>query len=406
MHRWTPAHRDTNLRRVERLTATTAVAGVVGAVVMGGFMAQAQATASAAKAAAKTAAPAPAATTDATATLVAPSTAPERHPHAPGHHRRRRRPTTSSSGSSGSGASSSGSSARPARRVRRLGVQRRLVMTTVTTDRPLSPARADFDLWGGRGTVLVTDARALDAVLDVVHRTLAEVDRAASAYRADSDLSRLNAADGRPVVVSRVLREAIDVALHAAAATDGLVDPTVGAATLARSGAIAYGQGRIERHGWRQVRIDHRLGTVQLPPHLQLDLGATTKAWAADRCVARAAVVAAEHDAGVLVSLAGDLAVAGNVPPEGSSVRVTDDHRTAPDDLTVAGTTVAIHSGGLATSSLTVRRTTGHRRRHRLAPDRPHDRRTRRGLLAHRIGVRRHVRGRQRREHRRAHPRS
>src|SRR5665811_2050370 len=55
---------------------------------------------------------------------------------------------------------------------------------------------------------------------------------------------------------------------------------------------------------------------------------------------------------GVLVALCGDVAVAGDPPPDGWHIRVTDDHRH--DDR--PGQTVTIIDGGLATSSVTVRR--------------------------------------------------
>jgi len=77
------------------------------------------------------------------------------------------------------------------------------------------------------------------------------------------------------------------------------------------------------------------------------------KAWAADEAC-RAAVAATGR--GVLVSLGGDLAVGGAAPAGGWLVRVTDDHRSDPADLGVPGQTIAISSGALATSSITVRR--------------------------------------------------
>jgi thiamine biosynthesis lipoprotein len=54
----------------------------------------------------------------------------------------------------------------------------------------------------------------------------------------------------------------------------------------------------------------------------------------------------------VLVGLCGDIAVAGAAPPGGWGIRVTDDHRRGGDP----GQTVAIETGGLATSSVAVRR--------------------------------------------------
>jgi thiamine biosynthesis lipoprotein len=119
------------------------------------------------------------------------------------------------------------------------------------------------------------------------------------------------------------------------------------------------------RSGWRAVMLDSDMRTVKVPAGIKLDLGATAKAWAADR----AARVAAEAvGVGALVSLGGDIATAGMAPAEGWRVRVTDDHRSAPD---APGQTVRIHGGGLATSSTAVRRwitADGARMHHILDP--------------------------------------
>ena len=50
----------------------------------------------------------------------------------------------------------------------------------------------------------------------VVERVVAEFDRACSRFRADSELSAVNAAAGAPVQVGPVLLEAVGVALRAA----------------------------------------------------------------------------------------------------------------------------------------------------------------------------------------------
>ncbi len=55
----------------------------------------------------------------------------------------------------------------------------------------------------------------------------------------------------------------------------------------------------------------------------------------------------------MLVSLGGDVAVAGDAPADGWTIGIADDHRRRPDACEEA---VTIHSGGLATSSLLVRR--------------------------------------------------
>jgi thiamine biosynthesis lipoprotein len=90
-----------------------------------------------------------------------------------------------------------------------------------------------------------------------------------------------------------------------------------------------------------------------MPEGVQLDLGATAKAWAADRSAAR---IAAQAGCGVLVSLGGDIAVAGPAPDGGWRIRVQDvtgDPGERPDGPYAL---VAIRDGGLATSSTAARR--------------------------------------------------
>jgi thiamine biosynthesis lipoprotein len=103
--------------------------------------------------------------------------------------------------------------------------------------------------------------------------------------------------------------------------------------------------------GCREVRLDGR--SLTLPAEVQLDLGATAKAWAADRSAAR---IADRTNSGVLVSLGGDIAVAGPPPAEGWRIRVQD--VTGPPGETPEGpyALIAIRDGGLATSSTTARR--------------------------------------------------
>jgi thiamine biosynthesis lipoprotein len=222
--------------------------------------------------------------------------------------------------------------------------------------------RADWRALGTTATVIVDEPAALAGARRAVADELAAIDVACSRFRDDSELSRVNAARGRPTAVGPLLLEALAVALRAAALTDGLVDPTVGLALL-RAGYdrdfAAIGSGprpdrppvRVVRATWRDVAVDAQRGRVTLPPGVHLDLGATAKALAADRAAAAAA--ATGHGAGVLVSLGGDMAVAGPAPRDGWLVRVAEDHRAAPG---APGQTITIRAGGLATSSVTVRR--------------------------------------------------
>ncbi len=223
------------------------------------------------------------------------------------------------------------------------------------------PASASLPGLGTTAVVVTSNAEALSEAALELRRELARIDAACSRFRSDSELSRLNRAAGIETPVSPLLAEAVGVALWAAATTDGLVDPTVGASlgllgydrtftiVRARDGATMRAR-YAPAAGWQLVELDRENQTVRLPAGAELDLGATAKALAADRA-ARAA--AARTGSGVLVSLGGDIAVAGPVPDGGWPVLIADDHEAR---LEGPGPVVAIASGGLATSSTRVRR--------------------------------------------------
>jgi thiamine biosynthesis lipoprotein len=216
-----------------------------------------------------------------------------------------------------------------------------------------------FRALGTTAVVAVVDRDARDDVVSLVAAELAAVDRACSRFREDSELMRVVRARGRAVAVSPLLVAAVEAALTAARTTGGLVDPTVGR-TLRLAGydatfhvvAARDGDGFAARFapvpGWRVVEVDPGASTVRVPDGVELDLGATAKAFAADRCAGLGAQLAG---CGVLVSLGGDVAVAGKPPDGGWAVGIADDHAA-----TRAETVVAIRDGGLATSSTSVRR--------------------------------------------------
>jgi thiamine biosynthesis lipoprotein len=211
---------------------------------------------------------------------------------------------------------------------------------------------------GTKAEILVTDVGVLVAAARILNKELERIDQIASRFRADSEISRLRLARGLPVRVSPDLFEAIGVAVAMAEATDGAVDPTVGKA-LCEIGydrdfaAISNGVlGRLPSAGpvpgWRSICIDFDQGTIRVPDGVLLDLGATAKALAADRM---ANAITAQLGCGVLVSLGGDVAVAGSPPPGGFRVGLADACSAGRVDEAVA-----ITSGGLATSGIGTRR--------------------------------------------------
>ena len=237
-------------------------------------------------------------------------------------------------------------------------------------------ATSSFPALGTNAVVLTRSAKLIRAVHEV-QRELETIDRACSRFREDSDLSRLNGAQGAWTEVSERLFEAVGIALRAASVTDGLVDPTMGEAMqaigydrdfadVAPAGpALSPPPSWIPMADWRRVELRRRTREIRIPRGTRLDLGSTAKALAADRAAVRAAGVTG---CGVLVSLGGDIALCGRGPGDGWPVRVGDDHRRGDGE----GTTICLREGGLATSSTTVRRwrSGGDVRHHILDPRR------------------------------------
>jgi FAD:protein FMN transferase len=91
---------------------------------------------------------------------------------------------------------------------------------------------------------------------------------------------------------------------------------------------------------------------LRLPHGIRLDLGATAKGLGTDRAV-RAAMAATGGHGGVLVSLGGDIAVAGTPPRDGWPVTVAEEPDPGGGP---GGQLVRLAAGTVATSSVTVRR--------------------------------------------------
>jgi thiamine biosynthesis lipoprotein len=226
-------------------------------------------------------------------------------------------------------------------------------------------AVAEWPAWSTTARVVVTEPAALGEARALVEEQLAAVDAAASRFRADAEIVRLAATAGVPTRVSPLLAELVTVALRAAEASGGDVDPTLGGPLAAlgydrdialiphdpRDGAplpapgAELGAAPRGAAAWRRVVLDSQWLTV--PAGVQLDLGATAKAHTADRC---ATLVAAGLGIGVLVSLGGDLATAGPAPDGGWRVLAQD----RPGEP--AGAVRLAAGGALATSSTIGRR--------------------------------------------------
>jgi thiamine biosynthesis lipoprotein len=225
-------------------------------------------------------------------------------------------------------------------------------------------AVAERGALGTSARVAVWPPASLGLACTAADDVLARLDRQASRFRPDSELSWLHAARGGMFLLSDGLAEAVGVALAAARWTGGLTDPTIGDAlvslgydrdfaAIGEDGDLAAigGDGpppgaTVAAPGWQLVQLDGPL--LRIPPGIRLDLGATAKGLGSDRAV-RAVMAAVGGEGGVLISLGGDIAVGGTPPRDGWPVTVAEEPGQA-------GQLVRLTAGAVATSSVTVRR--------------------------------------------------
>lgn len=224
----------------------------------------------------------------------------------------------------------------------------------------------EWSAWSTAIKVVTTDPGVVVEARRIVESWIERVDLAASRFRPDSETSRLSRVTSKAGVdheISPLLAELVETALVAARLTDGSVDPTLGtcleelgygrdiADVVVAGGtmpAVPAGQGTVclsRRSTWRDIRLEGR--HLQMPAGVLLDLGATAKAWTADRAATHAA---ATIGCGVLVSLGGDLRADGEGPPDGWPILVQDG-----DDQ--PATTVCLTGAQAMATSSTLHRT-------------------------------------------------
>jgi FAD:protein FMN transferase len=194
-------------------------------------------------------------------------------------------------------------------------------------------------------TVLATE-KAIARATALVLALFAEWEETLSRFRPESELSRLNAAAGRPFRASWLLFRVVSRSLDAAEATGGLFDPTL----LRDLERIGYDRtfsrlrprpngGRPQGGGgWRRVRIDRGERTIELPAGVGIDLGGIAKGLCVDASIA----LLERHRLGpVLVNAGGDLRALG-APPGGHWPVALGERETAR--------LVPLAAGALATS--------------------------------------------------------
>lgn len=211
----------------------------------------------------------------------------------------------------------------------------------------------NFSTWGLSGSLHTERDNMLPFAEDRLHHWLDVIDRACNRFRADSELSRLNQAEG-DVVLSVEFVRALVAARRASQLSGGLCDPTV----LTSLEALGYDRdydtlGDVEdtpvelrpAPGFAALGFDEVARTVHKTPEWRIDLGASAKALVADLVaddVARAG--------GVVVEIGGDVSARGRGPEGPWVVGIAA-------TLTITGSEprITLENGAIATSSNDVR---------------------------------------------------
>jgi len=234
---------------------------------------------------------------------------------------------------------------------------------------PIGMSRTQFRAMGTTISLLLPEAQS-QLGTQIVQDLFSLWEQTLSRFLPESELSRLNAVSGKPVVVSDLLYVVLETALVAAQTTQGVYDPTllrqmvqVGydrtfdeIASVQPATSITISPGG----GWRQIRLEADERRVTLPLGIGLDFGGIAKGMAVD------AALNSLREAGIeiaLVNAGGDLAVLG-FPPE-----------TEQWPIAVPGKeqswNIPLRQGAMATSGIARRRwQQGGQQRHHLVDPR------------------------------------
>ncbi|MCL2568620.1 MAG: FAD:protein FMN transferase [Oscillospiraceae bacterium] len=155
---------------------------------------------------------------------------------------------------------------------------------------------------------------------EALRQATAEINRLETLFsvtRTESDLARINAADGKAVLVSPETAEVLTLAIALWEETDGTFSP--GLYALQRAWGFTVGEYRVPEDAEiadllaqvdvAEIRIDGL--TVTAPPGMELDFGAIAKGYAADRLVLILRNLEIES---AIISLGGDILALGERP--------------------------------------------------------------------------------------------
>jgi thiamine biosynthesis lipoprotein ApbE len=222
-----------------------------------------------------------------------------------------------------------------------------------------------FEAMGTTVSVYGPNHDAFDRAHSAVRTRFEEQERRFSRFRADSELTAVNASSGAWIDVSPSFEALVRFSLERAEQTAGLFDPTVLDAMIAAGYDRDLDQVIVDARGalspptpcgrWREVAV--RPGAICVPADVGLDFGGVAKGWTVDEATRDAL------EAGLpwaLISAGGDLAIGGEAPQLDIPVEDPDGPETPVMNL-------RLDRGALASSSI-AKRTWGPGLHHLIDP--------------------------------------
>lgn len=214
----------------------------------------------------------------------------------------------------------------------------------------------EFRAMGSECSVrIVGEESTIASIADRCVQRVLELHDLWTRFSDESELSRLNDANGSDFKVSNDTLDVIALALDAWRATDGRFDPTMLDSIrgvgydltfddLAGRTPVSIRTDSTGSSGAGAIVIDRRSSTVTLPSGVGLDLGGIGKGRAADLVFDLAM---AEGATGACIDLGGDVRVGGTAIDGGGWGIVIDDPSEPGSDLAV----LALGDGSVTTSS-------------------------------------------------------
>ena len=215
-----------------------------------------------------------------------------------------------------------------------------------------------FTCMGNTANIVVIGDQQL---LHQARLRLVDLEHKWSRFIDTSEISLINNSDGKVMYVSADTVTLVRYLVDAQSRTHGLFDPSLLPALI----GLGYGASRLDNSmksdiapnaQWAiplsETRIDSASGAVRLPSGATLDPGGLGKGLAADIVATELISLGAS---GVCVSIGGDMRIAGESEGSGGWSVAVESPFNESNDLT----TLALKSGGIATSSTRGKRWVG-----------------------------------------------